>query len=437
MNFSIDNTPPSKPAISSEERTGNNLTYTWAASTDPESGISRYMINLSYPDGTWYKSNTTAAQSFTFTSIGTGTYNVTIGAMNGAGIWRWSNEGELSTDTTPPEITATPNRTVITNTPIIRAWTDEQAVCTYNTSLASYLFIYTNTTYHEGKTNNLGEGEHFATITCTDMSGNTVSQDINFTINTLLSPDTVTGASDISAYESLLTTIPVTVESGSTVLAGITSDRFALKLDGKDYDLSVFDKGDGTYNVTFYAPETGTYELALSIDSLPLFSANLTVNSLYLTSSYSSPGIQAKNTTHITYYDGGTSTIGMASDEAAGNLEISSQGSSLGLTNIKQEENLFIFNTKPGLSITGREELLNSKNFMAKVIPSFGYQLDDTYMIDFILRYDAFAIESEMGSSLGKGYYNVLVKNTIYQDKAIIKFINQEGQQNKIILTSG
>jgi hypothetical protein len=446
LNISIDNTAPSKPEILTEERENNNLIYTWSESSDPESNIEKYMINLSYPDGSYYKSNTTDSltQTMTFVNIGTGTYNVTVGAMNGVGIWRWSNEVDITADSTPPEIRATPNRTVITNTPIIKAWTNEQAVCIYNISTTEYEFAYTNTTYHEAKTGYLANGQHYVTITCEDMSGNADDQDINFTINTELTPDTVDGASEINTYESLLTTIPVIIKDGSntTLLPGGTPERFSMSLEGKDTEISVFDKGDGTYNLTFYAPEeSGSYSLVLKVGGTALYSATLNVNLLYLSSTYSKPGISSTNTSHITYYAGGGNTYGLATDEDRQDLVIASGQNNLSLTNIKQDENLFIFSTKPGLAIASREDLLNSRNFMKRVIPSFGYQLDDTYIIHFILRYDNFAIQSELGDELEKGYYVTRIKylfeDRIGDKKRIIKFVNAQEQQNKIILTSG
>ncbi len=436
LNFSIDTTPPSKPVLLSQTRNGNNVTYTWSASTDSESSVLRYRINLSYSNGSFYKSNLTTGLNMTFYNISSGDYNVSVGAMNGVGLWKWSNEEDIISDSVPPTIIATPNRTVITNTPIIRAWTNEQAYCVYNISSTTTDFTYTNTTYHEAKASSLTSGNKYVTITCADMSGNTANLNINFTIDTSRTPNIINASSSLDTYEDILTTVPISVKNGTIGLAGLTPDRFSIKLDGEEEEVSVFDFGDGSYNVTFYSPdEPSIYQLTILVDSTSLFSLNLSVDFLYMYSSYSKAGISARNTSHITYFDTGNNSIGLATDEDTDEVSIESSSSNLSISNIKMNENLFIFNTKSGLSVSSREDLLNSRVFLNKVIPSFGYQLDDSYIIHFILRYDSFAIQSEMGDELKKGYYNALARNSISTDgERTIIFSDAGSEDSKIVV---
>jgi hypothetical protein len=249
------------------------------------------------------------------------------------------------------------------------------------------------------------------------MSGNADHQDINFTVDTTIGPTEISGGSLIPTYEKLITTVPVIVKSEGINLAGIDEAKFSMQLNGNEKEITVFDYGDGNYNLSFYAPDHASdFDLTVKIDSSLLYSAVLRVNDLYMSAAYSETGIASRNTTHITYSQLFDNSFGLASDESKDDLMIVSGTSNLSLTNLKMDENLFIFNTKSGLGIASRENLLDDRIFLKKVTPSFGYQLDDSYVIRFILRYDSFAIESQIGDELNKGIYNILAKNDFTED---------------------
>lgn len=436
INFSIDSTPPSRPEILSENRIGENIIYTWSSSSDPESSVLKYMINLTNSDGDIYQSNETMSLSFTYPNVTTGSYNATVGAVNGAGIWRWSNEEETISDFTPPEIRATPNRTVIVTEPILKAWTDEKAICTYNSTYDNRMFLYTNTTYHEAKASYMGTGAKFVTITCTDMSGNFASLDINFTIVTDKTPTGIVAPDPVTAYSETMTTFTINLLNGTIELAGAAPDTFVMSLDDTPVDISVFDVGNGYYNVSFIAPkQAGDYSLVFDIDSFGFSPITLTVTKLYLGVSYSTPGIVPVNTPHITYNSQGSNAFGIASDADENEIVSYSNSGSLNLSEIRLSDNSYIFNTKPGAYVNGREDLIKAKRLLSQVNPSFGFKIDETNIIEFILRYDNVIIISEMGNELKRGYYNSLMRNS-YSDEGEkqIRFIKPGSEEAQDVL---
>ena len=135
--------------------------------------------------------NDTNNKSHTFINLDAFNYNATVGALNGAGIYRWSNIKYVQTDFTAPTIIATPNKTVITNYPVLKAWTNEKAVCYYNYSSSLVEFAYTNTSYHETKLSFLNNNHYDYVITCYDLAQNFDIQAINFTVDSTLQPETI------------------------------------------------------------------------------------------------------------------------------------------------------------------------------------------------------------------------------------------------------
>ena len=417
INFSLDSTPGSKPIVESITSNTVNLTVTWLASTDSESGINNYRVNLTYSNGSVIDSaltNTTSTLSYTFTGLSTGDYNATVGSLNGVGIWRWSNQDGDTLDFIPPTIIATPNRTVATTSPIIKAWTDETAVCTYNSSSSEIEFIYTNTTYHETRITGLSNGPYRYRITCTDLSGNSGSVEINFTIDTAKGTDTITGPSSLNTYSSLLTTFSVDVQGSSSDISKIKETEI-LYINNIAQEHSFFARGDGSFNVSFIAPKNiGAYNLRLAIENYDI-NITLNVNSLYLEATYVDGTVSnIRSTDHIIYYQPASARrFGLASNEHTDYLILSSSSTNISASGITLGNELFIFSTKSSSLINAKEKLLYDNNFHEKINPSFGYKLDDTYLIDFVLRYNRFDIETESGNTLAKGNNNFLVRNDL------------------------
>jgi len=444
INFSIDSTAPSRPNIKDQSRTAGNITITWYASTDPETNIANYNVSLFDSNNNEYNSTIVSSTTLnhTFVDVPSGSYTGKVKAKNTVGLWSiWSDEEETVSDNMPPIITATPNSTtnllVVTRSPIIRAWTNEQAVCYYNSSSGDLEFPYSNTTYHETKILNLNDQLYSYKITCIDPAGNIGEGIINFIIDSTKTPEKPIIPGNKESYEDLLTTFTIQVQNSTDDLAGITSDRFTFTTTSQDeIEFSVFDRGTGYYNVSFYAPSIpGDYTITVRLDSdaNKETSITLTVKELYLAALFEDSGINPSNTQHITLDSVTDGKIGLASNTP--NPNIGDAANKLNMSNIKLEDELFIFNTKSNIKTNNIENILEQQNFLSLINPSFGYKIDDKYIINFILRYDNFAIRSEIGSILRRGQYNTLVRNTLTSsgDK-IMKFTRSDSDSGRIVL---
>jgi hypothetical protein len=343
---------------------------------------------------------------------------VSIDAINGAGLS--SRKIGKKEDFTALVIAASPTALSLADSPVLRAWTNKQSTCFYNGSGAKPTFFdYTNTTYHEAKVRKESSMTLNYTITCTDLSTNSASAYVNFTINTSRTAGSAV-ISGFSTFEGIITTAEINLTDSGTLLSGADNKRFNISIDGKIVDFCLFDNGNGFYNISFVAPETyGTHELKVIFDSVP-FTISFEVKRLYLFASYLEAGINALNTTHITYNEFSGRRIGLATDAQRSRINISSGTNSLSLTYIPLHSSIFIFNTRKAGSINNKEKQLSEKLDLGT--KSFGYDLGLKELADFILRYDEFAIASVGFNVTQKGKYNF---NTI-------KTVTREGETQLI-----
>jgi len=430
----VDSTAGSRPEILTESVVNGDMTYTWSSSIDDESGINYYVINLSYTDGTIYLSNKTGSTSFMFYDVPTSDYNITVGSVNNVGIWRWSNQEEEQIDFTAPVIIALPNVTVVSRNPILKVWTDEDAVCYYNLSTGDRKFVYSNTTYHETKVSSSGSKGAYR-ITCEDPSGNSDYVDINFTIDTSLVPVETTGITEIGSYRNTIKNFQIEItDTDSNRLSGITSPRFSMTLNDEGHNINAFDTGRGFYNISFVTPkEVGTYALKLYVDAITVLDINLTNEDLYLVSTYEDVSIVPESEERITYYDG-SKRIGFGTSSE---VDLRSKGAN-GLLNISEmhlEEELYIFNTKKTRSMSERDTRLKKDSFMRLINPSFGYTIDEDYLIHFILSYDNYLLISEIGDELNIGQHSFIVLRSVNSDgQIVIKFIDNNQNNNRVVV---
>ncbi|NTV24105.1 MAG: hypothetical protein HGA85_07100, partial [Nanoarchaeota archaeon] len=391
VNFLVDVTPSSRPRIISATSAANEITFEWTECSDQESDVLRYRVLLYNSSGGYVtgvnitgKTNT----EHTFTGLGTSEYNATVGAENGAGIWRWSYDEQETFDFTPPTVLALPNKTVITSSPVLKAWTDEQSVCYYTQVDTDHMFRYTNTTYHEVKVNGLADGNYTYNIICHDMSGNEGTVSITFKVSVPTEPNYLQ-ATDITTYESVITNFNVkTIADLGTNYENLTGiNAWQMYIDDELADISVFDVGDGDFNVSFVAPETaGTYSLRLILDEYDI-NRTLVVQDLYLQTEYAEPGMSPADKEYITYVTyGGTRIVGIATNSRES--QIASSANRLKISNIESTKDIYLFNTKSGASLQSRDSLLKEDKLLSKINPSFGYAITDNYIVNFILDYE-------------------------------------------------
>ncbi|MFH2020505.1 MAG: fibronectin type III domain-containing protein [archaeon] len=439
LNFSIDNTPPSTPRILSTEWGSDSITYTWQQSTDTESLVVYYVVNLTDTNGAFIRNITTTFTYLTIGGLSTLDYNATVCAYNGAGIPRYSNQEIVVTDFEPPNVRAGPNRTVIKDMPYLKAWTDEPSVCNYNSSGTTVRFKYSNTTYHESRLPNLIDGPYTYVITCSDIYENAADPIyLNFTVENGADANSILGPNQFTTYKDILTTFTVQVKSAaSQELAELPYSKFSLKLDGKAIEFSVFDLGNSFYNISFEPPDTiGEHSLDLTIDGIPK-EINFTELDLSFSITYedSNIGLSQKSTQddRIVYFEGARK-FGIATDA---DITLSSQPMDMfNMTGIGVGENVYIFNTKQSANLQDREKRIIQDKFLNSVNPSFAYGIDDRYFIYYILKYRNYALSSDFDESLGTGRHNLRIQRLYEDGKIKMEFSKKDQSEDKTIITS-
>jgi hypothetical protein len=320
--------------------------------------------------------------------------------VNYAGLKTCSGEDTV-TDFTPPLIDAYPNVTVISRNPVIKVWTDETAVCRLNATI----FEYTNTTYHEFKTG-LDDGNYGYVITCTDESGNSATESFTLSVDTSIIIDDFSYG-NFESFEKIITGFSVDVTEGGNPVSGININEFELSIDGASILISVYDIGDGKYNISYLAPDAGTYPASLTIGQLnnnfTIISKDLNVFGIYY-----DPMLDPTNTRHISFYNSGT-RIGIATDSDV-NLIGMEQPGIINVSEVDSEDNIFIFNTRINKNFLGSEKHLE-EGFIGKMNPAFGYVLSDTYFISLILN-PGYDIKSNSSDKMN-GKYSYFMENRI------------------------
>ena len=426
INFSVDNSPPSKPRIIGQTQTNNDYTFTWTKSNDPESNVTNYILILTSVGLSINATiNDTSNRSFTFYDISISqNYSIIVGALNGAGRWFWSNQEDETIDLVPPVIIAMPNRTVLTNYPVLKAWTNEQAICYYNKSNINQIFAYTNTTYHESKLDFITNGPYTYEITCKDMSDNTASPEIiNFTVDSTAMVGEVVLEDDVS-YEDLLKTISIQLKNIGDEVSGVNPDLIKLIVEDEEKAVSIFDLGNSYYNISFISPKSGLYNIKVSYNDSNVFdNALLTVYALSFYSSYNDSSLSklAKTGKRIVFIDD-VSRIGIASDA---NYDLSQLNfdSKINLSS-PHKNNIFIFNTKTSDNILSREKFLQGQSLDRLNNPSFGYELKDKGILRFIITSNEFNILSN-SDILNPGKYYYLMQLQLNSGKKEVVMNNE------------
>jgi len=427
INFSIDITEPTRPTILEKIKGENNLTVTWSQAYDDESNVVRYMVNLT-EDGNPYRSEPFGSSTFeyTFDSVPSGTYNATVGAKNGVGLWRWSDQ--KTSDTVPPVITVRPNSTnvySVSDTPKIKVWSNEKCVCYYNASTRNVRFKFTNTTYHETKVYPSGDRASYD-ITCIDLAGNIRIGKISFVKNTSKVPSIIKKENTISAHENTLVRFSLNVTENTNLLTDVYIN---VLIDGEEQNASVFDEGTGIYNISFMSPkDSGSYVLRI-YNPQNYTDINMNVKDVSLTASYKDAISNEEQSDHILVYKQGNRKRGLATTDD--NAMLGSDSNKINIS-IDEGESILIINTNikniDAMEKRFEEDILNDIN------PALGYALSESYILKFSLGYDDHTIRTDSYPTLGSGKHNFNIHKIIEDDTSTIKFIRSDEQHERIVI---
>ncbi|MFH0875061.1 MAG: hypothetical protein V1859_03925 [archaeon] len=230
----IDNTPPTKPVVTGEfyNQSENKTTYYWSYAQDIDSGIMNYSINLTSESGTSLPLIYLPITNKYNLTGPAGKFKIVVGAINYAGIWKWSNEKDTLFDREPPKI-ITKSPTALHSSKIAQVIliTDENAFCYYNNSLGNFLgFDASGNTRHETAYPLVKDGTVTIALRCSDFFNNTVEDKINFNAVLNASVNVINPTSPaIMAYSSSKANFTVEIysgpEHGNVLLAGKKKKR--------------------------------------------------------------------------------------------------------------------------------------------------------------------------------------------------------------------
>jgi hypothetical protein len=415
----VDTSGPSTPQMTEPSRYTNttSVTFNWTASTDIDSGVDNYYLEVSntsdFTNVTsqgWVGNVTNATVTVSADRV----YYARVRSRNLAGgNSSWSSSVSTVVDTTAPTIISSkPSGTVITSSPILTVETDEKAICKYMKGSSPYTnFSYTNRTYHETIVG-ADSGSNTFTVQCTDEIGNTRETSITFTVDTTATPSSITiyPTGGLSVFTESIARVDVIVKtSGNANLGEIPSTSFNLNLNNQQWPMSVKDNGAGNYSLMFTAPKTnGTYGLGVTVGSAVSSTYTLNVNYLLFTVAYRSAALSPTNKAKMSYVITSDYSIGVASDSSA--VSVSSSATAVEVSADSNTGDVFVFVTRKAGDVERVEGLLKDKVFIDKVNPSFGYQIDeDKYIVYTSLQYADIALTGN--ETLETGRYSLIIEN--------------------------
>jgi hypothetical protein len=407
----IDNTPPTRPVIvdSVFNPSTKRVKYYWTESDDI-SGIRRYKLNITKDTGEPVQSIDYAPTETEgeFMAASSDEYIAIVGAENGVGLWRWSNQDDTSLDIEPPEILTYSTGKIVGEEPILFATTDEVAVCTFRDGAAeAEQFLYTNTTYHESKVE-LEEGVHSVTIECSDAAGNTRSVVSPLEIVPATEVSSLAIPPDITGFKDGLLSFYVNVSDGSgNGLGGLRKDDLSVFIAGKKSDFVSSQVIGGTYRISLRPQANGTSSIYVKAYGAQSSTENIVVDNIKFDVLYHDSRAGSVSTSRklvfgdLEGYDAG---IGVSSSDAGIISGASQMGSEVGYN-----EYAHIFMTESLTNPNRIDKLLETGEFMEKLNPSFGHDITDDFKSSLVLSYDEVDIVSDIDGSI-KGDRRVIVR---------------------------
>ncbi len=384
----IDNTPPERPVLmeQSYDSETKSTTYRWSPSSDI-SGISGYVLNITYPDGTIYRNLSLSAMTTQATvPTETGGFIVRIGARNRAGLWRWSDEEDIVEDTTVPGVETSTSGKVLR--PRIRIETTEDSDCHYMYSGSNHPFKYTGGTYHETELQ-IPPGPAAIPINCTDAASNmNDSLVINIDYDPSAAISSVT-APDLYGFYGSISQFLARVTDGTDGIGGIPAEYFNVTILGQEQEISVLDEGGGYYLVKARLPQkAGTFAARLEVNSTGQ-DVTAYINPLNLTLGYTD-GVSAwTSSAHTAYHKDASACHGLATYDDQGHMDAGPGEISYTTSGTLPS---FIFICDPAYDPSEADRYLMSKEFLDRDSHTFGSPRTDRIVVSTILKYSSFRL---------------------------------------------
>lgn len=431
----IDKTPPSRPTMINPivDSNKSKIHFMWQPSFDTVSGIRDYQIEISannnFTDPDREVSNNLYLD---YSSSFAGAIYARVRARNNAGLYSvWSNEKETGIDTTPPVIIRKmPQGKVASTNPRFFVQTDEDAECYYTKSgeKTQTKFSSTGTMHHEVYVNLPSvESLNSFTIRCTDTSNNSISSTISFEYTKAL-PDRITLFGSQNYYLGGIITLYLKIQSGSNNLEQVEKSNLKLYLNEETTDnFFLNDLGSGNYSLSLDSSQftflDGQNIMMLSFGTL---------NSNEFVISMLKPELTIvirnipplENLSRIWLYNYKTFSYGFAIDS-----KIMTKMEEPQITTVScpiNDCNAIIFLTKKEFNKKSIDQVLRQAMFLKGVIPSFGYNPDQSFFVDLTLSYDEINIIGE--ETIPRGRHNLLIEN-------VLKKENPQGRKSVRVTT--
>lgn len=356
----------------------------------------------------------------TYYNLANGIHWFHVRPLDNAGNWGEPEHYAIQIDAVtgvPQFISITPKGYIATTSPTLAAETNEYSTCYYNVSTSAHVGMTSYDGTHHKSELSLSEGTYTYGLNCTDKSGNTAYNSTTFIINTSALPDTVSiwPMTNYTAGQKITVNVNVTKDYGGVAYGlGELSSRFSANITDSDstktsVSVSVTDKGNGLYTVSFTAPLTaGTYTLTVKVGDV-LDTETFLVNSYSLTMKYTGTLDSAVAQENLVYGKAGSDyIIGFASDTTP--TTITGTTSELLLKYIAANGNGFMFMTDSHASITDKQDFLSEGTFLDQDNPSFGHDLNEKeHVVSTILGYDDLHIIGD--DTVYEGRYSLLIRN--------------------------
>ena len=428
--IAIDTSRPTKPEFINItfNSSSNEVFFQWTESVDEESGIMQYELNIT--EGGSSTIYTTTDTTITVSVNSGNEYYAKVRSRNWANQTSVYSDEEERIDTTPPTIISqlpTNGADVSTDEARLILRTDEKAICRYDNSTDFVDFIFTNSLHHETKMG-LEPGSYSYSIRCTDMFGNSATNQMSFSTTEQLAGSIEIISTD-ARFSRKIATADVEVQNS---LEGITKERWGVRIGDQPIDFSAADMGSGNYRITFETPDKpGTFTLTVISDS-GSDSAEIEITKPLLNIEFTGSELKPIDLNRVVYLKEEDYAVGIATESRIAN--IGSNDDSISISSDNKDQS-YIFMTKRSANIANKEDYLKQMEFIELINPSFGYLITDEYTIIDKLSYDNIEIKGSV--NLFPGYYNLEITNKGYdlEGKKIVEIrITEEDKKQEIII---
>ncbi len=266
VTFTVDTVAPAISITSPSDNAvlrSSDVSIKWTGS-DITSGIDRYEIQID--GGSWTQAGTST--SHIFTGLSDGTHTVHVKAVDKAGNTA-TDSVTFTVDATEPSISITspPNNTIINSSDITISWTGSDnttSIDHYEVQIDGGPWTQAGTSTNHTLTG-LPDGTHTVYVKAIDKAGNTATDSITFTMDTIAPALRITSPHNNTIIKLSDITISWTGSDNTTSI-----DHYEVQIDKSPWSYTYYttytltDLSDGSHTVNVKAVDRAGNEVAVS-----------------------------------------------------------------------------------------------------------------------------------------------------------------------------